>query len=123
MRYRIKIEYKTGNSFRTFNTEDYVECSWEKLEVAKENLARIKEHYKYYQSCHDYYLSREIKDIKKEAEKKPWYSSQYDFCVKLKLDDGTETDYCSFWCGYFEKPYSAEIVQDPDSDSDLKISF
>lgn len=45
MLYKIKIEYKTGNSFGSHDEEGEIEYKWENLEIAKENLKRIKEHY------------------------------------------------------------------------------
>lgn len=41
--YRIKISYSTGNSFGSEDTWDYLELTWKNLDVAKENLQRIKE--------------------------------------------------------------------------------
>jgi|AntRauMFilla1563_2_1112583.scaffolds.fasta_scaffold00519_4 hypothetical protein len=44
-RYTIKIEYTTGNSFTSEDTSDVITLSWDNLEIAKENLLAIKEHW------------------------------------------------------------------------------
>lgn len=50
-KYKIKISYCTGNSFGSEDTEDLVELDWDNLDIAKENLQYIKEHYKQYEEC------------------------------------------------------------------------
>ena len=49
MKYRINIRYQTGNSFGSSDEEDYLELEWDNLDVAKENLQFIKEHYAQYE--------------------------------------------------------------------------
>ena len=44
-----------------------------------------------------------------------------EHCLKLKADNGNEMQISAFWCGYFEKLYSAEIVV--GEDEELKINF
>lgn len=41
-------------------------------------------------------------------------------CLKLKTDGGIDYQLTAFWCGYFERLYSAEIEID---NSDMKINF
>ena len=74
MKYCIKISYQTGNSFGSEDTFDYLELEWDNIEVAKENLIRIKEHYKFYRSIERSYSSRadNLKLIK-ESSVKPWF--------------------------------------------------
>ena len=52
--YRIKISYLTGDSFGTQDTYDYLELTWKNLDIAKENLQRIKEHYELYEAVDSY---------------------------------------------------------------------
>lgn len=33
--YKIKISYRTGDSFNSFDTEDTIELTWKNLEIAK----------------------------------------------------------------------------------------
>lgn len=133
MKYVIKIEYRTGNSFGSHKEESSVEGSWSDLEIAKENLNRIKEHYEYYCSLHDSYSRKPqsyFLDLTEKAKEKVWfdhdkrgYSTYFDSCLMLKLDNGTEYSYCAFWCGYFERLLVAEIVPEPGEDSDMRIEF
>lgn len=48
--YRIKISYSTGNSFGSEETSDYLEMTWQNIDIAKENLQHIKEHYDMYRN-------------------------------------------------------------------------
>ncbi len=134
MKYIIKMEYITGDSFGSSEMEGQVELSWENLEIAKENLQRIKEHYQYYRERRNSFRKSEIEVLQKEASTKPWFchednqkyisgtSSEYN--IVLKLDDGTETNYYTgMWCGYFERLLAAEIIAEPIQDSDVRISF
>lgn len=49
MKYQIKYSYQIGDSFGNQDVVDILELSWSNLDVAKENLQAIKEHYKMYQ--------------------------------------------------------------------------
>ena len=90
MSYQIKYTYKTGNSFGSHNEEGILEFTWATLELAKENLIRIKEHYEFYQAT-NYYAKNNDENIIKNAKTKDWYVSEYDFCLKLKTDIGKFT--------------------------------
>lgn len=48
MKYKIKIDYSTGDSFNSYNEIRYIDLEWSNLDVAKENLQRIREHYQQY---------------------------------------------------------------------------
>lgn len=49
--YKIKISYRTGDSFNSFDTEDTIELTWKNLEIVKQNLQYIREHYIEHLSC------------------------------------------------------------------------
>ncbi len=135
MKYVIKMEYQTGDSFGSRDETGYVELSWENLEIAKENLQRIKEHYQFYRASNDHFRRDELEELRKEAREKSWYCHNPgipyiseervgETHVVLKLDNGAEFNYYTgMWCGYFERLRSAEIVPEPGSDSDMYISF
>ena len=57
MTYVIEFDYQTGDSFHTY--EEYnvllTDFEWENLEVAKENLQRVKEHYSWYKDYKRFY--------------------------------------------------------------------
>lgn len=52
--YRIKISYLTGNSLGSENATDYLELTWKDIDVAKENLIRIREHYEMHRGIGSY---------------------------------------------------------------------
>jgi hypothetical protein len=99
-KYNIKIIYDTGDSFHSeYGVEDIVELN-ASLELAKENLNRIKDHYEYYQALdnqdgwryrHGTPKEREkIDNIIKIAPEKPWFVKEYDFSLKLLVEDDEE---------------------------------
>lgn len=125
-KYKILVKYYTGNSFGSHDTEDYLDLSWDNLDIVKENLQAIKEHYKMYN-----YVERppwEEKRLSRE-EKLDKYKNNWWFpetedtyfshnCMKLKTDNGKTMQQWNFWCGYFEGLYGAEIISD---DNDMKF--
>lgn len=72
MEYRIKIYYETGDSFHNEEVEAYLELTWKNLDIAKENLQRIKEHYEMYQDINSRYY-RATKMSKEE-----WFEKNKD---------------------------------------------
>ena len=117
--YIILIDYRTGNSFNTEEKygEELESFSWENLDIAKENLQRIKEHYKYYTDFEYYNKTRHLyKHLKKPIPPKWWIKNStswnrgLEHCsINLKLDNGKEVHFTPFWIGYFEDLYGAEI--------------
>ena len=75
--YKIKVFYETGDSFGSNDTETILEPEWEKLDVAKENLKRIKTHYKIYQRL-DHHNYSWHKEKRFDEKKLPDYVI-YDF--------------------------------------------
>lgn len=126
MTWTIKIDYQTGNSFGSEDTSDEVGCSWTDLNKAKEALQRIKGHYKAYTEIEN---DRWSPSDKKPADfaKEPWFWKEeprfWQQAVIVERDDGTEQRLSTFWCGYFERLYSAEIVADAPFDTDMKVTF
>lgn len=120
MSWTIEIDYITGDSFGSENRIQTVGLAWENLDIAKENLQRIKAHYQYYCSIRLAYLKAAVNQIVNLAAKEPWFS-EYDYCMLLKLDNGTEHVYHTFWCGYFERLNRAKIIPVFESDSDMEI--
>ena len=77
--YRIKISYATGNSFGSEDTTDYLELTWQNIDIAKENLLRIKEHYE---------MHRNIEGYGSKLTKEQWFAKNKDkewFVNKPKL--------------------------------------
>jgi hypothetical protein len=72
-KYRIKISYRTGNSFRSEDTEDTLEIGWNNLDIAKQNLQFIKEHYEMYKDL-DAYTPKKSKEQWYELnQNKEWF--------------------------------------------------
>lgn len=115
--YKIKYYYQTGDSFKTYDDQGELEMAWKSLDNAKEALKRIQEHYVWYvQENRSYYYEK-----KEEVAEPKWHvGEQYDFTVKVKLDNGNEVKFSAPWCGYFERLYCAEIVSD---DPEMRVNF
>lgn len=121
--YNILIKYITGNSFGTHETSDLLEIPFSNIETGKENLRRIREHYKAYQEKTSYGNLTNVNFPKFyiNHRKGVGFGKNSLNGIILLLDDGTEHEMLScFWIGYFEHLISAEIVLD-DPNSELKI--
>lgn len=108
MKFKIKIEYETGNSFSIYDETDYIGYEWKNLEMAKESLQRIKNHYKYYQDNN--WIYEKPKD---ELPKGVVWDDEWRMLIlELVDDDGKPFNYSSFWTGYFETLHCARIVSE-----------
>jgi hypothetical protein len=127
MRYTINLQYTTGDTFQTYDTEGELGISWENLDVAKDALQRIKEFERSVQHNESYevrYGCNNKQPIDLITLK--GYSPKYtDVCIMLPLDDGTEHRHSRFWDGYFERLNSAEIVpvDKHKEDDGMRVSF
>lgn len=113
MRYTIRVDYRTGDSFGSEETWGELGISWEKLEVAKEALRRITE----LDKAERYNDSLRWKDgqpidLSTLKSHSPKYSQ---VCMMFPLDDGSEHRDSTPWRGYFETLRSAEIVPVQDT--------
>jgi hypothetical protein len=140
MKYIIQITYDTGDSFNHYiDLEEplyYQDIDFKQkllcfddLNIGKENLRRIYEHYTAIQDIERTgrfeYTAEEIKQKKEEIKQKDWFDVTGDWKYKIfLLNDKKEKIYVSaFWCGYFETLRSAEIkLNQPDMDG-IKINF
>ncbi|MHA1220022.1 MAG: hypothetical protein ACTSO5_15285 [Candidatus Heimdallarchaeaceae archaeon] len=112
MKNRIRIDYRTGNSFGSEDTSDFLEGHWENLDVAKENLKRIREHYEWYQSIDGWSRDKSLprpKWHKVQNEDSDYSKNHY---INLVADNGKEYMCSCFWNGYFDQLYGAEIVSE-----------
>ena len=117
MSYQIKISYSDGDSESTWDSEEYVNLEWENLDVAKENLKRIKQHYKEYEFLNGWHswetTNKEFNRRVENLKKFPWHSPpDWHSAIILKTDSGENFTANVFWCGYFERLKSAEIVDE-----------
>lgn len=141
MKYTIQVNCTTGDSESSWTEIRDLDLAWNDLNIAKENLQRIKEHYEYYRLMNkdyrytpnigdqesNYYKPKKFFDeAKKLASNQRWYDKKNkltDTSLVLELDNGTTYTYHTFWCGYFESLNSAEIVLEMPSDDGMKIEF
>lgn len=116
-KYRIHVRYETGDSFRHYNAEMDIELTWDNLDIAKENLQRIKKHYEWYRDKHCHFFRH-----KPSLEKPDFVDDEYDFCLNLKTDEGKEHHYsASTWCDYFSTLYGASIVEEKDESLSFEV--
>jgi hypothetical protein len=112
MKYRIKINYRTGNSFGTYDEEAFIEYEWESLSMAKESLKCIKNHNEFYRDNSNLYT-------KPMTQLPPGVSWDEEFRIivlELVDDEGKNFRYSSFWTGYFEELSCVEVVCSEDTD-------
>ena len=97
--YDIEIDYTTGNSFGSERSKEPLCNPVTTLEMAKENLKRIKKHYL-------------------ECADNPNYDKRYD--LVLLIDDG-ERKITPFWIGYFETLHGAKVFQEMDEEMEFEL--
>lgn len=78
-RYKIKISYETGNSYRTEKTSDFLEVEWNDLSVAKENLQAIKDHYQNVYRNVERNSNKSNQEIFKKYQNEFWFVSEKDW--------------------------------------------
>jgi hypothetical protein len=72
--YKIKVVYRTGNSFGSYDDTDYLPLTWTDLGIAKENLRFIKEHWQQYMKIEgSYSRSRDVPKLLAESQNKEWF--------------------------------------------------
>lgn len=109
LKYKIKISYETGDSGGLYDEVGHIEHEWKNLEIAKENLKRIKEHYLWYDEKECLRRKRSDEGIHEEPE---WHKGLYPYQIMIKTDDEKEVEYHAYWVGYFESLQRAEIIFD-----------
>jgi hypothetical protein len=73
-RYKIRINYSTGDSNNDYKASDVLEIEWDNLDIAKENLKAIKDHYvNVYKKIHSHSAAKNNQEICKEHESKWWF--------------------------------------------------
>lgn len=114
--YQIRLNYTTGDSFRSHEEESTLEYEWKDLEIAKENLQRIKKHYKWF--LDDNYKRDSWKKTMPDfcVKSSTYGSSKYDYSILLKSEGESDYQVYPFWCGYFEHLHYAEIIIKEDDE-------
>lgn len=128
--YQIEISYRTGDSFGSEDvTRIIYDIEWKNLDIVRENLAYIQDHYNLYMLYHKDWNAdkKQLKQALEESSKEPWFAGEgkkynyWEHRINLKCDDGSFKIISTFWCGYFESLWDAEIIV--KEDPEMKISF
>ena len=124
MKYYIEFDYTTGDSFHSEDREGIAlnEFEWENLEIVKENLQRIVEHYNWLKNLNSW-----SKKIREGAKEPSWRKVKQldrfepsEEIINLKLDNGEEVQFWPDWCGYFETLHAVRI-KTKNSEEDMEI--
>lgn len=119
MRYKIKYHYQTGDSFNTYEHTDYLDYYWDDLDIAKEALRRIEEHYPWarrFSRRHDGDYSTAPSWWKVDGDRF-W---ALENLINIPVTADKEVQFYCPWLGYFEYLHYAEIVPD---DTGMRITF
>jgi hypothetical protein len=118
MKYKIKVNYDTGNSLgREPNQEDFITPEWNSLDVAKENLKRLKDFTLWTEQNRRSWRMRGEEKI--EPTDFNWYTGD-EYSLYLYTDKGKRLKQQAFWVGYFESLNFMEIVSD---NSDMRFEL
>jgi len=118
--YTIKAYYRTGDSFHSEDTTTN-EGEWNNLDIAKENLQRMKVHYDYYSYKNKFASMAMEKKWKNKPVPKYILEEHGMLLLKLKADNGKEYQIFPPWCGYFESLYGAEIITIDDGTMKFEV--
>lgn len=136
MKYEIRIDYSTGDSFGNEDRDNEdLGLVFDTVELAEKALMEIKEHYEYVKEFDHAWndrmhprvtAGRRFKsEIIQEICEKPWFSDYdrdyWQFSIKLETSEGQRTQIHVFYVGYFEALRSARAV--PIGKNTLEIHF
>jgi len=109
-KYYIEIHYRTGDSDKSYDETSNILLEWDKLDVAKANLKRIKD----YQTWYDYKDNLRWRDTIEEVPQPTCVDKTYNGSIHLVADDGGDYMMSVYWCGCFESLHSAKIKENND---------
>lgn len=126
--YTIKVKYKTGDSFNSYDEEDDVGLVWESRELARKALASIKEQYELYQNDSFTYsqknsVARSKEWCKNLTEEYADYFEGWKYCIAVEMDNGEYRNLSTSWNGYFERLYSAEVIELGSSEDKFETGY
>lgn len=151
-KFQIQIDYNTGNSLNKYNKIELLELNFNDINVAKENLKRIYEHYNmyiqtnYYRKDINLYINerwfvKKVNIINKktnysinESDLHKFKKEDIDYkidiytaqnCIKLISEKNNILQINTFWIGHFESLNNIKIVlKNKDLEcEDLEYSF
>lgn len=126
MKYQILIRYRTGNSFNSEDTEEVIDLEFEDLQVAKDNLKRIQEHYKLYEEERDWRRKGSWQLHLQKYKHKDWFilNENLAFIKDIEKDDYYCVDHKSKANGTVIDPFYATycIKLKTDEGKDFQLS-
>lgn len=108
--YKIQVRYITGHSLKSEEDIRILDLEWSNLDIAKENLQAIKEHYQFYTEINEVASKKDYAELVNKYKNKWWFVKDSKSSMKLKADNGNTMQQYNFWCGYFERLLEASIV-------------
>lgn len=118
MPYQIHINYEEGDSNGSYDANLTLEHTWESKELAKQALARIREHWLWYDGefRHAYYPEGQKPPPRPEWHEKLGGVNRYKHVIVLRVDGGVgdsiqHWQFHTPWCGHFERLKTAKVVE------------
>lgn len=114
MKYKISVEYQTGDSNNSYRTSDDIAIEFTDLQCAKNALKRIEEHYKWTEYL-EYPAYREKVEMPKWLENEKIPKGMEAYRMIFELENGSKYVFMPMWVGYFESLHKASIVEIDDN--------
>jgi hypothetical protein len=102
--YQLMIYYTTGDSFGSYEHQEIFDFEWYSLELTKQNIQNIIEHYKQYKEIDNHYDKEEL--ILNLNKNKEWFVENDDIkmqsrnCLYIILDNKNKVQIMPEWTGY-----------------------
>jgi hypothetical protein len=106
--YTIRITYKTGNSYGTYDERDFVGYAWNSFDRTVQAAELIVEHNQYFTAKDDFSrqqhgaTSPEINEL---------FEQHGEWSVPVESDDGKIFEIDVFWRGYFEELRDVTVTE------------
>lgn len=115
-KYKIRINYKTGNSFGSHNESDLLEIDWDNFDIAKENLQAIKDHYtKVYREIETSYSARkDNQEICKQYQNEWWFVKilkPYRISTDDAISEKQKSKYQNDWENRFDDYMASNCIK------------
>jgi len=123
-KYKIKINYKTGNSFESHNESDVLEIDWDNFDVAKENLKAIKDHYinVYKEIEGSYSAQKDNQSVCKQYQNEWWFVKVLKpYCISKDdaISENQKEKYKNDWENRFDTSIASRCMKLKTDDGSL----
>jgi len=102
--YCIRVNFITGDSFHTEETSEVLDYDWTNINIVKQNVERIKNHYSVSKNN---YSSKKPDNLPTGAVWEPQFRM---ILLELLTNKKEKFTFSASWCGYFEQLQSISIV-------------